>query len=294
MSLDKFYNSMVKKCGRIGARYLSRYTSPLKEELLKSNLGILYEVYIGKMVFYSSAAGAAAFAGVFFLFSALFNVPLWMIALSALVGGLAAFFAVLFVSYSYPFQLLSSKKSSIEGNMPFAINHMAAISSSGVPPFVIFKLLMDVKEYGEVSNEFKRIVRNIDAFGMDVGTAVRNVADRTPSEQFRQFLYGIISTITTGGDLKRYLENSGKDALFDYKLKREKYLQTLSTYADFYTAVLIAAPLFFVSILSVMSLIGGSVGGLSITTAMRLGIYLLIPLLNSLFIMFIHYTQPKI
>ena len=82
--------------------------------------------------------------------------------------------------------------------------------------------------------------------------------------------------------------------MFDYRLKREKYLQTLSTYADFYTATLIAAPLFFISILSVMALIGGQVFGLSIPMTMRLGIYLLIPLLNTIFILFVHYTQPSV
>ena len=91
----------------------------------------------------------------------------------------------------------------------------------------------------------------MDIFGMDITSAVRNVADRTPSQKFKQFLVGIVSTIETGGDLKKYLETTAKEALFEYKLKREKYLQTPSTYADFYTAVLIAAPLFFVSILSI-------------------------------------------
>ena len=137
-------------------------------------------------------------------------------------------------------------------------------------------------------------MRNVEAFGMDVVSAMRNVADRTPSTEFRQTIYGIISTIETGGDLKKFLENAAKEALFDYRLKREKYMQTLSTYADFYTAVLIAAPLFFVSVLSVMSLVGGSVFGLSIPNAMRIGVYAMIPLMNIMFILFIHYTQPTV
>jgi flagellar protein FlaJ len=177
--------------------------------------------------------------------------------------------------------------------MPFAINHMSAIASSGVPPHIIFKLLIDIKEYGEICNEARRIVRNVDIFGMDIISAIRNVAERTPSDDFKQFLFGIVSTIDTGGNIQKYLESSAKDALFDYRLKRQKYLQTLSTYADFYTAVLIAAPLFFISILSIMSLIGGQILGMSIPTAMHFGIYLLIPLLNVIFLLFVHFTQPS-
>jgi uncharacterized membrane protein len=58
--------------------------------------------------------------------------------------------------------------------------------------------------------------------------------------------------------------------------------------------VLIAAPLFFISILSVMSMIGGELFGMSIPMAMNMGIYVLIPLLNILFVLFIHFTQPSI
>lgn len=290
----KIYKDMLRHFGRIGVRYLSKYITPLKEELLKSNLGILFEVYVGKMIFYSLVCSLLALFAVTVSFPVLLQVPVWLAFLSGIILAATVFVVVLFIFYSYPFQTLTSKKGSINTNMPFAINHMSAIASSGVPPFVVFKLLMDVHEYGEISNEFRRIVRNMEIFGMDIISAIKNVADRTPSEEFRQFLYGFISTINTGGDLRKYLENSAKEALFDYRLKREKYLQTLSTYADFYTAVLIAAPLFFVSILSIMSLIGGQVIGLSIPTAMRLGIYVLIPILNILFVMFIHYTQPKV
>ena len=121
---------------------------------------------------------------------------------------------------------------------------------------------------------------------------MKNVADRTPSAEFKQFLYGVVAMTETGGELKIYMENSAKEALVDYRLKRERYQQVVSTYADFYTAILIAAPLFFISVLSIMSLIGGQVLGMDIPTAMKLGVYLVLPLLNISFILFIHFTQP--
>lgn len=279
--------------GNLGTRYFSSYFSTLKEEIIKSNLSILYEIYIGKMLFLTIASFFVSLFGITFVFLYFVQLPLFFAAASGFIGAAASSVTIMFIFYSYPFHQLTTKKTSIESNMPFAINHMAAIASSGVPPFIVFKLLMNVKEYGEIAHEFRRIVRNTEVFGMDILSSIKNVADRTPSPQFKQFLYGIVSTITSGGDLKLYLENSGKESLFDYRLKREKYLQTLSTYADFYTAVLIAAPLFFVSILSIMSLIGGQILGLSIPTAMRLGIYALIPAMNIIFLLFIHYTQPR-
>lgn len=286
------FNNMIRNAGSMATRYLPKYLAPLKEELQTSNLGILFEMYVGRMVFFAIFAFIAVFAFVTTLFM-IFGLNILFTLFGAIIVAFAMAFVIFTLYHSYPFHLITSRRNSIEANMPFAINHIASIVASGVPPFVAFKLLSNVKEYGEVSNESKRIVRNVEAFGMDVSSAMRNVADRTPSEKFKQFLYSITATSETGGDIRKFLDNASKEALFEYRIVREKYMQTLSTYADFYTAVLIAAPLFFISTLSVMSLVGGSVFGMSIPTAMRLGIYGLIPLLNIVFIIFIHYTQPN-
>ncbi len=287
------YKDFVKVLGKYGTRRFGANLAPLKEEITKSNLSILFEMYVGRMILFSIIAFVATFFGVMISFTIL-GAGFLLTLFAAILASIAVAFGMMTVYHSYPFQLLTSKKKSIEANLPFAANHMSAIAASGVPPFVTFKLMSNIPEYGEIANESKRIVRNVDTFGMDVVSAMRNVADRSPSADFRRLIYGVVSTIETGGDLKTYLESSAKEALFDYRIKREKYMQTLSTYADFYTAVLIAAPLFFVSVLSVMSLVGGEVFGLDIPIAMRLGVYVMIPLMNIMFLLFIHFTQPTV
>jgi flagellar protein FlaJ len=171
---------------------------------------------------------------------------------------------------------------------------MAAIASSGVPPSTMFRLLTGFEEYGEISKEAKKIVRNIDVFGQDITTALREVSNKTPSLPFKDFLEGVATTIDTGGNLQAFLRQQAEKALFEYRIRREKYLETLSTYADFYTAVLIAAPLFLVAILAVMNMIGGKLWGMEIETAMWLGISILMPIVNLVFLAFIHFTQPEL
>src|SRR3989338_4191427 len=287
------YKSMLKQFGRFGMRYLKGYVEPLREEIIKSNLNIIFELYVGRMLFIAFV-GFVTLLLTTTIYLTIIGIPFVLSIISGLILGMTIFIAIVTFYHSYPFQLISSKRGSIEANMPFAINHMSAIAGSGVPPVVIFKIMSTVPEYGEITHEAERITRNVEVFGMDIVSAIKNVAERTPSDVFRQFLSGIVASIETGGDLRKYLENSAHESMFEYRLKREKFLQQLATYADFYTAVLIAAPLFFISILSVMALIGGTVIGLSIPVAMRLGIYLLIPLLNTVFVLFIHFTQPNL
>src|SRR3989344_3713698 len=245
----------IRFLGRHGAKHLSSHMKSLKDVIIQSNLTILFEIYLGRMLFTSIMFFVSIFIFITVVFT-IFGIPLFMSIASALIAAVTSTFFVLTINYSYPFHIITSKRNSIEANSPFVINHMAAIAASGVPPFVIFKLISNIPEYEEVSNECKRIVRNVDTFGMDIVSAVKNVIDRTPSDNFR--------------------------------LRRERYMQALSTYADLYTAVLIAAPLFFVSILSILSLVGGHIFGLPIDVALRLGIYTLIPLLNIFFLAFFY------
>lgn len=194
----------------------------------------------------------------------------------------------------YPYQRANARRKDIESNLPFALTHMGAVAESGVPPYIIFKLIGNFSEYGEVAREMRKIVRNIDVFGLDPLTAVKEVMKKTPSEDFKQIMMGFVTTTESGGDLKLFLKSAGEQALFTWRIKREKFLQQLSTYAEFYTGVLIAAPLFMVSLFAVMALISPNLGGFDIITLTQLSIYGLIPAINTVFLLFLRGIEVEI
>ena len=200
---------------------------------------------------------------------------------------------IFIIGMFYPHQRVLSRGRSISTNLPFAIANMGSIASSGVSPTAIFKLLAEFKEYDILAEEMKKIVRNMEVFGMDPISAMKEVAKRTPSGKFKQLLLGLASTIEGGGDLKTYLKNAGEQSLFRWRMKRQKYLQQLSAYAEFYTGLLIAAPLFLISLFSVMYMIQPQLGGMDILDLMKLSIYLLVPALNLGFLVFLQATQVE-
>jgi archaellum biogenesis protein FlaJ (TadC family) len=120
------------------------------------------------------------------------------------------------------------------------------------------------------------------------------VADKSPSESFKQTLMGFVSTTESGGDIKVFLKNAGQQALFDWRIKREKYLQQLSTYAEFYTGLLIAAPLFIIALFAVLNLVQGSFAGYNVLDLMKLTIYLIVPLMNGMFLLFLRGMEVEI
>ncbi|MEM7813709.1 MAG: type II secretion system F family protein [Candidatus Aenigmatarchaeota archaeon] len=286
MTIPDFFAELAR------TRFANRFSS-LKRQLAQASLGMLFEAYIARMLFYATVGGVVVFSYSIVMLLLLGIWPVLAMLASLAVGTVAAA-AIVGMFYLYPSYLIASRRKSIESALPFAINHMGALAASGVPPHTMFKLLTDAEEYGEIANEARRIVRNVEVFGMDITTAMRQTAERTPSAEFRQFLSGMIATISTGGDLRAHLRLAAKEALADYRLKRERYIASLSTYADFYVGVLIAAPLFFISILSLLAIIGGELVGLPISVILNLGIYVVLPLLNIAFILFVHMTQPSL
>jgi flagellar protein FlaJ len=194
----------------------------------------------------------------------------------------------------YPSQKAERRKRDIEANLPFALTHMGAIAESGIPPYVVFKLISNFKEYGEISKEMGKIVKNIDEFGVDPLTAVKEVANRTPSDSLKQVLLGFASTIEAGGNIKTFLRSMGEQALFEWRIRREKFLQQLTTIAEFYTGILIAAPLFIISLFAVMNMIQPTIGGFGIFDLMKLSIYALVPAINIGFLLFLSGVEVQI
>ncbi len=266
---------------------------PLAKHMRNANMGILVKTWIS-LSFMTALLVFIATLGIAYAIDYFFVIdPFHFFVLSASLC-LLTVSVTLFLFYIYPLQKESERKKSIENNLPFATIHMAAVASAGIPIDYMFSLLANFPEYGEISTDAKMIMRNIKTFGMNYVDALKDVEEKTPSPQFKSLLGGIISTVQSGGDLTTYLNSMAQKAVFEYKIKRERYIKTLSTYADLYTVLLVAAPLMMISILATMSIIGGKIMGLTIEELMSLITWVVLPILNTIFILFIHFTYPNI
>lgn len=281
-NVSAFANALF---GFIVDRYGDSFGS-LKEDLKKARMDVLFRTYVSKMFLYSSIA---SIAGLLFGLSYITTGGLSAVqALRYLVGLPAGMFIVVFgFMYIYPSQKARRRKENIEKNLPFVMNHLSAVATSGIPPKSMFDLLQSFDEYDSISTEAGEISRKVNVFGEDLTTALRDVADTSPSEEWGDVLYGMISTIETGGELQGFIREKANEALFEFKIEKEKEIERLGTYASFYTAIMIAAPVFLVVILSIMNLLGGNILGFQIRDLMWLGIHIVIPLLNLGFIAFL-------
>jgi len=267
--------------------------NPVKLALPKSGIAITPNSYISVICLTAFIGFITSLITILMLLFFILDLDMILAILSIIFFPFVVGAVIFVIGIFYPHQKLLSRRTNIDTNLPFAIAHMGAIAASGISPLAIFKLTAGFKEYDIFAEEMGKIVRNIEVFGLDPLSAMREVAKRTPSEKLKQLLLGLVSTIDSGGDLKTYLKNAGEQSLFTWRMKRQKYLQQLSTYAEFYTGLLIAAPLFIISLFSVMYLIQPQLGGFDIFQLMKLSVYILVPLLNLGFLAFLHITQVE-
>ncbi|OYT42274.1 MAG: hypothetical protein B6U78_01665 [Candidatus Aenigmarchaeota archaeon ex4484_224] len=270
--------------GWISDRYSESFKK-VKDALIKADIKIPFRSYFAFSIFVSVISYIISFVVLFFLFTYVWEVNFllkiaYLIFLPIMIG-IFTFGFMLF----YPFQRMHSRRVDIEVNLPFVLTHMGAIAESGVPPYVIFKLISQFKEYGEITKEFEKIVTGIEVFGLDPLTAMKNVAKRTPSDKLRQVLEGIVTTTEAGGNITFYLKTVGEQTLFEWRTKRQRFIQQLSTFAEIYTGLVIASPIFIISLLAVLSIVQPNIGGFNIVDLTKVAVYGIIPAINIIFLL---------
>lgn len=267
--------------------------SNIKDTLPKANIKITYRTYISLAILASVISTVLGLSASFIILTIL-NFNILMRIVYSTIASFSTGFITFLILILYPTQIAEKRKKNIESNLPFVLTHMGAVVESGIPPYVIFRLISEFKEYGEVSKEMGKIVRNIDTFGIDPLTSIKQVAEDTPSKSLKQALLGFVTTTESGGNIKIFLKSVSEQALFDWRMKREKFLQQLSTVSEFYTGILIAAPLFIISLFAVMNMIQPTIAGFGIFDLIKISTYIVVPVVNILFLLFLEGIEVQI
>jgi flagellar protein FlaJ len=175
------------------------------------------------------------------------------------------------------------RRRGINEGLPRTVAFVYALSRGGMAvPEVMRSLAHNRSVYGHGADEVSVAVREMDLFGRDIITAVRHVSERTPSEQFKTFSENLASVLQSGKDLSGFLRGQYERYSEQAQERQDEILELLATIAEAYVTVLVAGTLFLMTILLVF--------GLTTTQTinfLRLLAYLLIPLANVLFIVYL-------
>jgi flagellar protein FlaJ len=203
--------------------------------------------------------------------------------LLSLVVGVLASITTLIVMYMYPSMKAGNRKGPIDNNLPYIANFLTLLSSSNVPPSLIFKSMAKIDTLKEVKLEFGNIVRDVEVFGNDLMTAIIENAKNTPNRDLREILLGYVATVRTGGNPTEYLKVTSQQITKERISKLDMMLESLSAVAEIYIMVLVATPLLFTVLFATLGMIGGGGGmaGMSMSTILYLLTYVGIPIMGA-------------
>jgi len=232
----------------------------LEENLLKAHMKIRPEEYMA-FIYMTALVLAIVAIVVGIILAVVFTLFLNMMIIGILLA--------IAMPVGLPFMAMTILKGSprckakgrgrdIDKRISSSMSFISAMASANVPVDTIFKELSRQTVYGEIQKEAEWITRDTELLGIDILTAIKRGSMRSPSQRFQDFLQGVVTTSTSGGQLKPYFLLKAEEYEKENKLALKQTMETLSMMGESYVTVVVAFPLFLVVILAIMAIIGGN------------------------------------
>jgi len=192
---------------------------------------------------------------IFIFLVVIFNVlqiyfQIQAIGISIFAAGLASLF-VFFNSINYPKIIVNKRIRGIERNLLPSLQDFLAQANAGVP---IFNIIVNISnsDYNEVSKEFEKAVREINA-GKSQVEALSDLGAANPSVFFRRTLWQISNGLTSGADMVKVIKESINSISDEQLIQIQEYGARLSPLSMFYMLIAVIMPILAITFILILS-----------------------------------------
>lgn len=179
------------------------------------------------------------------IFSVVFSSVLGLLEASFFyVYGLGSAFLVsgliLFNQMNYPRIFALNKEREVEKNLISVLQDMVVQLNSGVP---MFRIIMSISEanYGQVSEEFKKIAKEINS-GVSQIEAIEKYGKLNTSKYFRRVLWQISNGMRSGTDMTIVIQEGIKNLSEEQAIQIQSYGSKLNPIIMFYMLMAVILP----------------------------------------------------
>ena len=218
------------------ADFIRRFFPSLKERLTLADIKTDEREYISRAL-----AGSMVFFTIILLaLLALFYLIGIKEYILALIVSAAFSFLVFIQSMFKPTIVAARRIKDLERNLMPALEDILVQINSGI---VLFEVLVSISKsnYGEVSKEFSKAVKEINA-GMSEIEALDNIAARNPSLFFRRAIWQIINGMKGGAEISAVIEETNRLLAEEQAIEIQSYGSRLSPLAMFYMLIGVIMP----------------------------------------------------
>ena len=281
----------------------------LRNDLISARFKTPFEIYLST-AYVSSIIVGFSFAIVIGIVSWVFQLPnliKYKGAVPEILVGLSAYSLVIGTIFITIFSLLvfggltylvfilypgleaGNRRRNIDASLPYAINYITSMSTAGITPAEVFRLLGSSTIYGQSAVEARYISREIDIFGRDLIDALRLVSASTPSRRMKEFLQGTMASVSSGGNITDYFRTKAEQYSLENRQTQKMFLETLGLVSESYVTAMVAGTLFLIILQSIMSVLSGDNRPMFLYAV----IYVMIPLGSIMFVIMISSMTPE-
>jgi flagellar protein FlaJ len=270
------------------AKKIEPYFPSLKEELKRADLKISPQEYLANALFASLITFMVILPVLSFSISFTFGSFLFGYLTSITLTIILPI--IVFIIYlNYPKRIIKNREKEIDKYLPFSSLYLSSILSSGLPLHKAIKTYSEFSQHEAIYTEIKKIVNDIEFFGLDIETALERAINRTPSRKFREFLYGILATMRSGGNIYTFVKERTTDFFIEYRRKLSEFSHSMIIYTEIYLVAVFLGTIFFIILTSVVAALGEAQNVLGLQLFM---IFVFLPSISTLFLFLIKRVQP--
>ncbi|MCH1540664.1 MAG: type II secretion system F family protein [Candidatus Poseidonia sp.] len=201
------------------------------------------EMPLGRFLalYVAPAAGVTFFASIFLVFMT------GGLAEGALFSGITGVLLVIMLTVmatiaaaAFPILEVQRSATMIEAEMHMFITRMGILSIGEVGAQSIFDILKQMRDYGELANEVKRIETLVDKWHTSLPEAARIVAQQSASPLWADFLDRMAFSIEAGQPIDDFMRSEQETIAEQYNTLYDTRLESVDTLKEIYVSLVTA------------------------------------------------------
>jgi Type II secretion system (T2SS), protein F len=267
-----------------------------KEAYHQAGIAMAYESYLSTAFFVSLATMIPAFALSLFVELKFLHLFYVLAILGSAILSSTIFAISLLVWLISPLERRRRFKKELETQLAYSFGILGILSAAGLSVERMFEKIASLKSNPVMADLARRFVRNVKIFGLDTESALREVAQHSPSAAFGKMLESMAVAFRTTGSLKDLVMFESARLFAEKRDYLKKSITDLSLIAEMYITLVVVGPIIFVVLLSVLGFL--PTPGLSnlppIFLLINIVVFVGIPTISAVFLILLDSMSRKI
>jgi len=263
-----------------------------KEAYEQSGIPLIYDSYLSTAFLVSGLLALPAFLISLFVESRFLHLNVYFEIIGSVVLGGVAFGISLQVWLIYPLQRRNSFKTRLDNQLAYSFGILGVLSAAGLNIERLIEKLATSESNPVLAGLARRFLRDVKVFGLDTESALREVAQHSPSTAFSKMLESIAIAFRTTGSIHDLVMFESSRLFEEKKEKLTKVVGNLSLMAELYITLIVVGPIIFIVMMAIFGLLpsGGLPDPILVINVIT---FVVVPMISVMFVLMLDSLVAK-